>query len=144
MLPTNTRMDNMAIEHIGNIVNKEKKQKKNNKTKGQFDKLLKYDTDDELSTGKSTTDKLIRREAKYLKNIHIDQCYEKLRQSQLINDDADAKWRDWYFKALHQLGTSFVMAQAARAQAGRNPAALFHFLLNKGMNVKKDPYAPRL
>lgn len=134
-------------QHIADLFHKEKNQKKNNKTKGQHDKLRKYGNKDELSTAKSTTDKMIRREAKFLKNIHIDSCYEKLRSAGLISNDAHDRWRDWYFKAIHTLGPVFVEAQAQRALNGArdpsNPAPLFHFLINKEMNKASDPYMPR-
>jgi hypothetical protein len=128
--------------HISDLFHKEKNQKKNNKTKGQYDKLEKYSTDGKKSTDKLTTsDKQIKREAKYLKNIHIDTCYEQLLQMGLITSEG---YQAWWCGVMHKLGTSFVMAQADLAiKNGRNPAALFHFQINKAINRQADPFMPR-
>lgn len=133
-----------GLTSINEVFHKEKNQKKNNKTKGQYDKLKKYGNDDELSSGKLTTDKLIKREALYMKNIRIDKAYESLLRMNVITE---GKNRDWYFKCLHKLGVTFVMAQAElslkNSRDKNNPGALFHFLINKEMNRSIDPYMPR-
>lgn len=131
-------------ESVGAVFHKEKNQKKYNKTIGQIDNLKKYGNDDEMSIDKMTSDKQIRREANYMKNLHIENCYDQLLKMNLINNES---YRDWYFKCLHTLGTSFVMVQAdlaqKRARDPDNPAPLFHFLINKAMNKHQDPYMPR-
>ena len=140
----------MGSKHISEIVKlKEKNQKKNNKTTGHSDTVRKYTTNDDLASGKSTTDdRVIKREARYIKNLHIETCYDKLRSAGLIDDQRHDRWRDWYFKVIHTLGTSMIMALANTAMTAardpKNPAPLFHFLINKEMNRKKDPYAPRI
>lgn len=129
-------LDNHALIH------KEKNQKKNNKTKGQYDKLKKYGTNGTKSTDKSTTsERQLKREANYLKNIHIDDCYTKLIHMGLITSE---NYQAWWCGTMHRLGTSYVMAQADLAMKnGRNPAALFHFQINKAINRADDPYMPR-
>lgn len=131
-----------GLQSIGEVFHKEKNQKKYNKTKGQNDKLKEYGTDGNKSTDKlSTDDKQIRREAKYLKNIHIDKCYEDLLRMGLITSEG---YQAWWCGVMHKLGTGFVMAQADLAlKNGRNPAALFHFQINKAMNKHDDPFMPR-
>jgi len=130
------------VESIAEVFHKEKNQKKYNKTRGQNDKLKEYGIDCTKSTGKlSTDDKQIRREANYLKNIHIDKCYEDLLRMNLITDE---RYQAWWCGVMHKLGTSFVMAQADLAiKNGRNPAALFHFQINKAINKQQDPWMPR-
>lgn len=130
---------------IGEVIHKEKNQKKYNKTKGQYDKLKGYGNDDTKSNGKLTTsDQQIGREANYLKNIHIDKAYSDLLRMNLISE---GKNRNWYFSVLHKLGVSFVMVQAdlacKNARDQDNPAPLFHWLINKEMNKAADPYMPR-
>lgn len=132
-------------ESIGELFHKEKKQKKYNKTKGQYDNLKKYGNQGTLSTDKLTTsERQIQREACYLKNIHIDKCYEQLIMMNLITNP---DYRAWWCSVMHKLGTAFVMAQADLAIKGArdksNPAPLFHFLINKEMNKAGDPYIPR-
>lgn len=128
------------------VFHKEKNQKKNNKTTGQYDNLKKYGKAGTLSTVKSTTcsDKLIKREANYLKNIHIDQCYDQLFNMGLITN---SNYKAWYCGVMHKLGVTFVMAQADQAiknaRDRNNPAPLFHFLINKALNKHDDPFMPR-
>ena len=136
-------MDNgQTFGNLGGVFHKEKNQKKYNKTRGQVDKLKEYGNMSTKSTGKLTTsDKQIRREAKYLKNIHIDEAYQRLLKMELITNTA---YEAWWCGAMHKLGVQFVMAQADLAmKKGRNPAALFHFQINKAMNKSVDPYMPR-
>lgn len=133
------------VQSIGEVFHKEKNQKKYNKTTGQYDKLKGYGTDGNKSTDKlATDDKQIRREANYLKNIHIDKAYEDLLRMNMITNP---KYQAWYCKCLHTLGVTFVMAQAQQAQKNArdqdNPAPLFHFLINKAMNKADDPFMPR-
>ena len=140
-----TTSSNRGAESIGQVIHKEKNQKKYNKTKGQYDKLKGYGTSDTKSSDKlATTDKLIKREANYLKNIAIDKAYEDLLRMNCINE---GKNRNWYFKSIHTLGVAFVMAQAQQAcknaRDPENPAPLFHFLLNKAINKHEDPFMPR-
>lgn len=138
----NMRTSTGKVESIGEVFHKEKNQKKYNKTKGQYDKLKEYGTDGNKSRDKlAIDDKQIRREAKYLKNIHIDKCYEDLLRMNLITTEG---YQAWWCGVMHKLGTSFVMAQADLAiKNGRNPAALFHFQINKAMNKADDPFMPR-
>lgn len=131
---------------IGDVIHKEKNQKKNNKTTGQYDKLKKYSKDGNSSTDKSTvSERQIKREAKYIKNLHIDSTYERLKAANLIEND---QYKAWWCHVMHTLGASFVIAQAElsmkNARDPSNPAPLFHFLINKAMNKAKDPYSPRL
>lgn len=137
-------MDSQTQSMSEILFHKEKKQKKNNKTTGQIDKLKKYTTSGELSNGKrdnyGATDKQIKREANFIKNISIDETLQRLTSAGLLHEE----YRDWYAKCLHTLGVSFVTAQADMAfNKGKNPQALFHFLLNKAMNKANDPYMPR-
>lgn len=140
-------MDSLKDTLDNNILfHKEKNQKKNNKTKGQVDNLKKYANRDTLASDKLTTsESQIKREANYIKNIHIDTCYDKLRERNLITDDNYREW--WCGPVMQTLGCEFVMAQADRAmKAARDqsrPAGLFHFLINKEMNKRNDPYMPR-
>lgn len=127
------------------LIHKEKKQKKNNKTSGQIDNLRGYHNDNQSASGQlanqPTSDKLIRREANYMKNIHIDSTYERLKSVGLVMDD---KYKAFWCGAIHKLGVAFVTAQADIAlNKGNNPAALFHFLINKQLNEKQDPFMPR-
>lgn len=124
------------------LFHKEKNQKKNNKARGQIDKLKEYGTEGTKSTGKKTTgESQIKREANYLKNIHIDTCYERLVRMELITN---SNYQAWWCGAMHKLGTGYVMAQADLAMKnGKNPPALFHFLINKAVNKRDDPYMPR-
>lgn len=128
--------------HISDLFHKEKNQKKNNKTKGQYDKLEKYGNPDKVSSDKLTTsERQLKREAKYMKNLHIDHCYEQLINMGLITSEG---YQKFWCGALHKLGTSFVMAQADLAiKEGRVPAALFHFQINKALNKQADPFMPR-
>lgn len=130
------------VQSIGEVFHKEKNQKKYNKTKGQIDNLEKYGTEGKMSRDKlATGERQIKREAKYMKNIHIDSCYDKLVQMGLITSE---NYQAWWCGVMHKLGTAFVMAQADLAlKNGRNPAALFHFQINKAMNKAVDPYMPR-
>ena len=136
---------NRGTESIGSVIHKEKNQKKYNKTTGQIDNLKGYGKPDTKSTDKlATSDKLIKREANYLKNIAIDKAFNDLLRMNMITD---LKYQQWYCKCLHTLGVAFVMAQAhlaaKNAKNPDNPAPLFHFLLNKEMNKAIDPYMPR-
>lgn len=130
------------VQSIGEVIHKESSKENNNKTRGQYDKLKKYGIDGTKSTGKlATDDKQIRREANYLKNIHIDKCYEDLLKMGLITSEG---YQAWWCGVMHKLGTSFVMAQADLAlKNGRKPAALFHFQINKAINKLEDPWMPR-
>ena len=135
----------MAFDQIGDVIHKEKNQKKHNKTIGQVDNLKKYTSHDNKSMDNLTTaEQQIKREAKYLKNLHLDEVYQGLLMKGLISDE---RYEAWYFKCLHTLGPVFVLAQADRALRNardpRNPAPLFHFLLNKAMNKSIDPTLPR-
>lgn len=151
----------MGSRHISEIVKlKEKNQKKNNKATGHSDTVEKYSKDGTMSSMKSArlateakgqdgvADRVLKREARYIKNLHIDACYDKLRSAQLIDDDRHATWRDWYFKVIHTLGASMVMSLAnyalTESRDPSNPRPLFHYLINKEMNRKKDLYAPRV
>lgn len=135
---------NRGAESIGQVIHKEKNQKKYNKTTGQIDNLKGYGNPDTKSSGKLTTDKLIKREANYLKNIAIDKAFNDLLRMNMITD---IKYQGWYCKCLHTLGVAFVMAQAhlaaKNAKNPDNPAPLFHFLINKEMNKAIDPYMPK-
>lgn len=133
-------------EQIQHVIHKEKYQKKYNKTIGHYDNLKKYTNDNEMSIAKTdnqpTPDKLIKREANYIKNIHIDDAYSKLLIAGLVND----KYKGFWCGAIHTLGVSFVMAQAELClskQDVRNPIGLFHFLINKQLNKQADPHMPR-
>jgi len=123
------------------LIHKEKKQKKNNKTNRQIDKLKGYSTPDNMSKeNMATDDKQIRREANFIKNINIDESITKLTQVGLLIEG----YEGWYAKCMHVLGVPFVMAQADQALSkGKNPPGLFHFLLNKAMNKHHDPFMPR-
>lgn len=134
-----------STSHIGEVIHKEKNQKKYNKTTGQIDNLKKYTTKgnksrDNLATGEHQ----ITREANYLKNIRIDKAYQDLLRMNLVTE---SRYEAFYFKCLHTLGVTFVMAQAdlaiKNARDKNNPAPLFHFLINKEMNKAVDPYMPR-
>lgn len=132
------------IASIGEVIHKEKKQKKYNKSTGQIDNLKKYGNSDTLASDKLTTGDLrrIKREAKYMKHLDIDNCYDQLRGRGLIADD---RYRGWWCGAIGKLGVSYVLAQADLAfKNGREPAALFHFLINKRMNGVIDRYSPRV
>lgn len=126
------------------LFHKEKKQKKNNKTKGHIDNLRGYDTQGNKSIDElATDDKQIRREANYIKNIHIDETIALLKSTGLITDE---KYNAWWAKVCHTLGASFVRDQAnlcLNRRDVRNPQALFHFLINKEMNKRNDPFMPR-
>jgi len=129
------------LSSLGEVIHKKKKQKKYNKTNGQIDNLKGYQTPGKSSTDKmATDDKQIRREANYLKNIHIDESLKQLTAAGLVNEGYEA----WYCKCMHTLGVPYVMAQADVAlHKGSNPQALFHFLINKAMNKHVDPFMPR-
>jgi hypothetical protein len=130
-----------GVESIGEVFHKESSKEKYNKTNGQIDNLRGYQTAGKPSTDKlATDDKQIQREANYLKNIHIDQSIERLISVGLINEGYEA----WYCKCMHVLGAPYVIAQADIAlNKGKNPQALFHFLINKAMNKAEDPFMPR-
>lgn len=136
---------NRSYQSIGEVIHKEKNQKKYNKTTGQHDNLKKYSTADNSSRGNlATDDKQIRREANYMKNLHIDAAYQSLIRMNLVTDP---KYEAWWCGVLHKLGVQFVMAQADKAiknaRDPENPSPLFHFLINKAMNQVKDPFMPR-
>jgi hypothetical protein len=140
-----TRANNRGLESVGQIIHKEKNQKKNNKTKGQHDKLKKYGNEGTMSMDKLTTsDYQIKREARYMKNIHIDQAYERLLMMKCITNP---NYKAWWCGVMHKLGVAFVMVQADQACKNAkdrdNPAGLFHFLINKELNKNIDPYMPR-
>lgn len=122
------------MDSLSDIIHKEKKQKKNNKAKGQLDNLDKIrQPAAKVNTKKATEDKQIRREAQFIKNIHIDELLGKLYEQDLLRK----KYHNWYAKCIHQLGVTFVRAQADKClndEGVRNPQALFHFLLNKEMS----------
>lgn len=129
---------------IGEVIHKEKNQKKYNKATGQDVNLKKYGNVDDLASDKLTTSDLrrIKREAKYMKHLDIDNCYEQLRGRGLIADD---HYRGWWCGAIGKLGVSYVLAQADLSfKNGKVPAALFHFLINKRMNGVVDRYSPRV
>lgn len=141
-IPENT------LHKYNGVIHKEKNQKKNNITTGQIDNLIGYDTTAQPSTRKSdefaTDDKQLKREARMLMNIHIDEALERLRSVGFINEGYDS----WYCKVMHSLGVAKVTALADRAlntpiRPGSTSAALFHFLLNKEYNKATDPYMPR-
>lgn len=135
------------VESLAEVFHKEKKQKKNNMSKGQIDKLGKYAKSSNESIGKNdnlaTDDKQIRREANYIKNIHIDDTWERLLSNGLVNE----KDRGFWCGAMHLLGVSYVIQQADDALSvtnpKRNPQGYFHFMVNKAINAKKDKYMPR-
>jgi hypothetical protein len=129
------------MDSLESLIHKESSKEKNNKTNGHIDNLRGYDTTGNSSIDKlATDDKQIRREARYLKNIHIDESITRLTAAGLINEGYEA----WYCKCMHVLGAPFVMAQADKAlNIGKNPQALFHFLINKEMNKANDPFMPR-
>lgn len=134
-------------EELETVFHKEKKQKKYNKTKGQYDKLKKYSNDDNLSSAKAATDKQIKREAKFIKNLHIDSTLERLLNAHLISIEQHEQYHDWYCMVMHKLGPQYVLAQGdlalKNARDKNNPAPLFHFLINKAMNKANDDYMPR-
>lgn len=127
---------------------KERSKENNNKAKGQLDNLKKYANASTKSSGEldnlATADKLIKREAKYLKNIHIDEAYTKLKLMGLITN-RDDKYQAWWCGVMHKLGVAYVMAQADQAtkNATSSPAGLFHFLINKQLNKLDEPHLPR-
>lgn len=128
-------------QSINELFHKEKYQKKNNMTKGQIDNLEKYaNLGNKSNVDLTIPDKLISREARYIKNIEIDTLIERLASQGLLLE----KYEAWYFKVCHTLGVAFVSIQADKAlNQGRNPQALFHFLINKAMNKSNDPFMPR-
>lgn len=127
---------------------KERSKEKNNKAKGQIDNLKKYANPSTESSGEldtlATADKQIKREANYLKNIHIDEAYERLKLLGLITN-RDDQYRAWWCGVMHKLGVAFVMAQADQAtkNATSSPPGLFHFLINKAINKLDDSNLPR-
>lgn len=135
------------VDSLNEVFHKEKNQKKYNKTTRQIDKLGGYNNNanesisqkDKLATG----DKQIRREANYIKNIHIDDTWSRLESNGLVN----GKDRRFWCGAMHLLGVSFVMQQADDALSvtcpKHNPPGYFHFMINKAINEKKDKYMPR-
>ena len=137
-------MSDGTTESLKQVFHKEKNQKKYNTTTGQIDNMRGYNTTSKNTIDKSATDdKQIKREANLLKNIAIDQALERLRSVGLVNGGYDA----WYCQQMHSLGIAKVTALAQTAidkcRAGKHPAALFHFLLNKEVNKAADPYMPR-
>lgn len=132
------------VTSIGDVIHKEKKQKKYNKTTGQIDNLKKYGNLDTLASDKLTTSdhRRIAREARYMKHLDIDNCYDSLRGRGLIADD---KYRGWWCGSIAKLGVSYTLAQADLAlKNGKNPPALFHFLINKRINGVIDRFSPRV
>lgn len=131
-------------ESLREVIHKERSKEKNNKTKGHIDNLRGYDTRGKKSTDDlATDDKQIQREANYIKNIHIDETIQLLKSVGLVNDE---KYNAWWAKVCHTLGASFVRDQAnlcINRRDVRNPQALFHFLINKEMNKRNDPFMPR-
>lgn len=123
------------MDSLNELFHKEKYQKKNNMTTGQIDNLKKYTDVNDVSIDKSaiqtTDDKQIKRELKYQANIHIDETVERLASAGLLLE----QYQEWYFKSCHTLGAARVAAMADKALTiGKNPQALFHFMLNKEMN----------
>jgi hypothetical protein len=136
-----------STESIGEVIHKEKKQKKYNKTTGHFDNLEKYTNDNAESMGQSdkmaTSHQQIKREANYMKNIHIDTVYSQLRVAGLITND---KYKAWWCGTMHKLGVEHVKMQADRCLNGsdvKNPPWLFHHLINRELNRVTDPFMPR-
>lgn len=141
-----------STESVHELFHKEKNQKKYNNATGHIDNLRGYDKSGNVSTGKSddfaTDDKQIKREARYIKNIHIDNTLERLKAAKLITrEDMDG----FYCQVMHGLGVARVTAMADiamnKCRDGSTPAALFHFLLNKEWNKHNDKanggYMPR-
>ncbi len=123
------------MDSVGDVIHKEKNQKKNKKTKGQFDKLIKIrPPTTNVKSINAQPDKLEQREASYIKNIRIDSLLDQLMNEGLLMED----YLSWYAKCCHQLGVSFVRAQAHKAQGDgvKNPLGLFNFLLNKAMRSR--------
>lgn len=140
-------MQKPSMQSIGEVIHKEKKQKKYNETKGQCDNVKKYTSANEKSMGQrehlATTDKVIKREANYIKNLHIDATYDHLRAAGLITSD---KNRAWWCGTMHKLGVEFVKMQADRCINStdvKSPPGLFHYLINARINKAADPYMPR-
>lgn len=127
------------------LIHKERSKEITTETTGQVDNLEKYTKPNRKSNRQSDKgsqpDKTIAREANYIKNLAIDELYERLVSIELVMDH---KYKAFWCGAIHTLGTSFVEAQANHAlQYGKKPAALFHFLINKALNKQADPYMPR-
>lgn len=134
-----------GVTQIGDIIHKEKNQKKYNKTTRQIDDSKKYGKGVDSSIDNSKLNKQLAREARFMKNIHIENAYESLLKMNVIPKD---EYRDWYFKCLHTLGVTYVLAQAEislkKSRDPQNPRPLFHFLINKAMNKATDPFMPRV
>lgn len=128
------------MESVGDFIHKEKKQKKNNKTIGQVDNLIRVAQQVKSDKHEIQPDKLLQREAKYMKNNHIDRLIERLMESHLITE----KYKNFYAGCAHELGVSKVTEIMIKSlDQGHNPPALFHFLINKELNSKRDQYSPR-
>lgn len=122
-----------GMDSIADFIHKEKNQKKYNKTKGQLDDLKKYTTTGQKASDKLTTDKQMSKSAVYVKNHHIDNVVMQLQSKGLLSTE----YGDFYYWVCHQLGASFVQAQAYIAlEKGREPAALFHWLINKELKLR--------
>jgi hypothetical protein len=137
----------IPAETLDKFSTKERTKEKYNKTNGQIDNLKKYTTISRSSSSQfanpPTVDKQIRREANFLKNIHIDEALDHLKSSNLVNGD---KYDAWWCGTMHTLGVAFVMAQAELCLSKkevRSPAGLFHHLINKALNKANDPHLPR-
>jgi hypothetical protein len=141
----------MALDSLGDVlrnrevIHKESSKEITTETTGQIDNLKKYSKRQSKSTRQSDKgsqpDKVIAREANYIKNLAIDDLYDRLVSLELVMDH---KYKAFWCGAIHTLGTSFVEAQAHHAlQYGKSPAALFHFLVNKALNKSSDPLMPR-
>lgn len=139
------------MDSLGNMLNnrkvihKESSKEITTKTTGQIDNLEKYTKPTRKSNSQSDKgsqpDKVIAREANYIKNLAIDELYERLVSLELVMDH---KYKAFWCGAIHTLGCAYVEAQANHAlQYGKKPAALFHFLINKQLNKSSDPYMPR-
>jgi hypothetical protein len=135
----------IPAETLSKLSTKESTKEKYNKTNGQIDNLKGYSKPFHSSTRQNdnppTVDKQIKREANFLKNIHIDEALDRLKSAGLVNGDGN---NAWWCSTMHTLGVAFVMAQAETALSkGKNPPALFSFLINKAMNKAVDPHLPR-
>lgn len=100
----------------------------------KLDKILDQSTKVNSLPTEATSQKRQRRRASFNKNERIDQLLERLMNADLLMEDY---WK-WYASAIHQLGTTFVQAQATIAlEQGRNPRALFHWLINKELDKRR-------
>ena len=123
------------MDSIRKVIHKEKEPKRKDKTTtGHIDNLRGYHTNQQAGNRQlATDDKQIQRQANLYKNIHIDECLDRLRAAGLLNEGYDA----YYCKVMHTIGVAKMsgMAQTAidRVRPGSTAAALFHFLINKEM-----------